>query len=126
MSGNRNQGAKWISRATRWQIYERDEFRCVWCGRTCVRHSELEDRGALLTLDHVIARADGGTNHPQNLVTACAKCNRMRQGRTVEDFAVTLGPVLAIYARVIYAMTTPLPKRQRKCKSELSTIESVA
>lgn len=43
---------------------------CKWCYR------ELDEK--TLTVDHVLAIADGGTNHYTNLVPACEPCNSMR------------------------------------------------
>jgi hypothetical protein len=51
----------------RFEIFKRDGFRCVYCGATPVRTP--------LHVDHVVAVANGGTNDPANLVTACADCN---------------------------------------------------
>lgn len=48
-------------------VFIRDGFRCVYCGATA-KESRLE-------CDHVISWADGGTNDPGNLVTACRECN---------------------------------------------------
>lgn len=127
MSGNRNQGGKWISRATRHRIYVRDNHRCVWCGRDIIRgNAQSPERDRIATLDHVIARADGGTNSPQNLVTACARCNRIRQGYHVAGFLDTMTPGDAFAAtnRLVYAMTTPLPKKESKCST--STINCAA
>ena len=47
------------------------------CGRRCVYCAaplSLETA----TLDHVYPLAHGGANEPGNLVTACARCNRMK------------------------------------------------
>lgn len=30
------------------------------------------------TLEHLVRREDGGTNHPDNLAVACFRCNRER------------------------------------------------
>lgn len=45
------QGSKWIRRAKRLAIYERDWFRCVYCG---------EADASKLTLDHLVASEAGG------------------------------------------------------------------
>ena len=52
---------------TRFRILQRDRFRCRDCGAT--------SQDARLTIDHVVPRAEGGTNDPRNLVTACIECN---------------------------------------------------
>lgn len=54
--------------ALRWQILERDKFTCQYCGRSAP--------SVPLEVDHIIPRADGGTDQPDNLVCACWSCNR--------------------------------------------------
>lgn len=65
------QGSNWIHRPTRWAVYHRDGFCCVYCGS--------KER---LSLDHVIACENGGTNDVTNLVTACVSCNSAKQDLT--------------------------------------------
>lgn len=55
---------KRISAKTRLKIYKRDGYQCVVCGVS-------KD----LTLDHVLALANGGTNDEDNLQTMCHSCN---------------------------------------------------
>lgn len=86
-AGNRGQGSKWISRARRQQIYERDDWTCVWCNQP---EGHLGPRG-MLTLDHLIPRSQGGTNETHNLITACMCCNRQRGDMSAEQFAHLLG-----------------------------------
>jgi 5-methylcytosine-specific restriction endonuclease McrA len=61
---------KCIKRATRFAIFERDGFRCKYCG---VRPGTGND--IKLELDHMVPICEGGTNDPGNLVTACNVCN---------------------------------------------------
>ncbi len=56
-------------------IYHRDHMDCVIC--RCVFPVDPFGRG--LTLDHVIPRSQGGSDRPDNLVTACWDCNSARQ-----------------------------------------------
>jgi 5-methylcytosine-specific restriction endonuclease McrA len=51
-------------------IFERDEFRCVYCGE--------HFPPAELTLDHVQPRVRGGDSSEGNLVTACKACNTLK------------------------------------------------
>ena len=53
-------------------IFSRDEFRCVYCGK-----SSVED-GVKLEADHVVARSAGGLDTAGNLVTSCRGCNRSK------------------------------------------------
>lgn len=57
-----------ISKKTRFDVFKRDQFQCVYCG--------ANPSGVVLEVDHVHPVADGGTNDIDNLVTACWDCNR--------------------------------------------------
>jgi len=59
-------------RLTRKEIFARDGWACVYCGR------ETRD----LTLDHVVPRHRGGPHTWENLVSACKPCNHHKAGRT--------------------------------------------
>lgn len=69
----------WIRKSTRFAIYHRDGFDCVWCRG--VFPPALDGVG--LTLDHVVPRYLGGSHRPDNLVTSCLSCNAARQERDV-------------------------------------------
>ena len=53
-----------ISSAKRLRVYERDGFKCVTCGTS-----------EALSLDHIVALANGGTDDESNLQTMCMKHN---------------------------------------------------
>ncbi len=61
-----------IPPATRRAVLARDEHRCraKGCGRT-----------RFLELHHVLPRARGGSNRPENLVTLCSACHRLLHER---------------------------------------------
>jgi hypothetical protein len=60
------------------RIFERDEFRCVYCGE----QFPVEE----LTLDHVQPRVRGGDRSESNLVTACKACNTLKGQRRLSVF----------------------------------------
>lgn len=68
---------KGLSKRTRFEVFKRDGFRCVYCGRTPV--------DGPLHVDHVVAVANGGTSDPANLVTACGTCNLGKSDVPLED-----------------------------------------
>lgn len=51
----------------RFSVFERDGFRCVYCGRP--------SGSTVLQVDHVIPLRKGGTDSFDNYVTACEACN---------------------------------------------------
>lgn len=66
-------GSKWIAASTRWAIYHRDDFACVYCCAV-----------GPLSLDHVRSVEGHGArdNRPENLVSACLRCNSRKQARS--------------------------------------------
>lgn len=72
--GSRNgKGSKWIRPKRRRAIYERDGWRCFWCGAD-LKEVVSRHRG----LDHIWPRSRGGTHHSDNLLTSCTPCNSRR------------------------------------------------
>lgn len=55
-------------------IYERDHYRCVYCGSS----DELQ-------IDHKIPRKYGGSDNIENLVTACRSCNLEKSAKLSDD-----------------------------------------
>lgn len=70
----------------RFTIFTRDEFRCVYCGK-----SSIEDSVALV-VDHVIPYCEGGDSGCYNLVTACFECNKMKGPYLLEE---------SVYLRIV-------------------------
>lgn len=64
MSKTRRERQSW---RVRFQIMERDGFRCHYCG-TPARETKL-------VIDHVIPLAKGGEDHSRNMAAACQPCN---------------------------------------------------
>jgi 5-methylcytosine-specific restriction endonuclease McrA len=60
------------------RIFERDGFRCVYCGNQFAPEE--------LTVDHVQPRVRGGDHSDGNLVTACSACNTLKAHRRVAEF----------------------------------------
>lgn len=57
-----------VPQRLRWRVFQRDGFRCTYCGRSAKDGVELQ-------ADHVISVADGGATTLDNLTTACWECN---------------------------------------------------
>lgn len=65
-------------RATRSGVLRRDRYTCVYCG------------GRADTVDHVLPRSRGGSDHWLNLVAACQACNGRKGDRTPAEAAMTM------------------------------------
>lgn len=64
----------------RFEVFKRDEFTCQYCGVSAPE--------AILEVDHVHPRAEGGTDDFDNLLTACFQCNRGKGARLLDDAAL--------------------------------------
>ncbi len=67
-----------ISPKLRFEILERDGFRCQLCGTTAQHRSRLE-------IDHKIPKKLGGSDEPENLWTLCFSCNRGKGAKTIKS-----------------------------------------
>jgi 5-methylcytosine-specific restriction endonuclease McrA len=65
---------------TRKAVLARDAYTCQYCGR--------ESHG--LTVDHVIPRSRGGSSAWDNIVAACAPCNRRKGNRLPTEASMPL------------------------------------
>jgi 5-methylcytosine-specific restriction endonuclease McrA len=63
-------------RALRQAVHNRAKGKCHYCGRI----------KGLLTVDHVVPLAQGGTWHITNLVGACSECNSHKGQLSEEEF----------------------------------------
>jgi len=61
----------------RYDVLARDR-KCKLCGRG--------PDDAILQVDHIIPRARGGSNEPENLQVLCAECNQGKGARDDRDF----------------------------------------
>ena len=70
--------ASGIRAGIRWQVFERDNFKCVACGAS-------QKDGAILHVDHIIPRSKGGTDTMENYQTLCQKCNIGKSNKSCLD-----------------------------------------
>ena len=64
-----------LSRADAMKIFQRDHFKCQYCGLDGLERFE---NWLVLTVDHLHPAARGGSRRMDNLVTACQPCNRLK------------------------------------------------
>lgn len=62
---------------SRGNVYQRDGYRCQYCGRRFPM--------SLLSYDHVVPRAAGGRTDWTNIVTACRSCNTRKDSMTCDE-----------------------------------------
>lgn len=72
-----------ISSRTRIKLAERAGWRCGWCGQKTRRDMGWQNSA---TIEHVQPVSEGGSNKLENLMHACARCNRLRGTQAVDKF----------------------------------------
>src|SRR5258707_9192073 len=73
------------------KIFERDNFRCRYCGLD--GKADFEN-WLILTVDYLYPRTHGGRKHGDNLVTACQPCNVIKGTRKFASFEEARNHVL--------------------------------
>lgn len=69
------------------EVYEKTEGKCRYCGKRLSRknHGQTGSRGAW-QIDHSRSKANGGSNHLNNLFAACVDCNQEKGSRNGKSF----------------------------------------
>lgn len=63
-------------------LFRRDHYMCAYCGKI---FKELN-----LTRDHIVPRSKGGADTWMNVVTACERCNHIKDDQLLEDAGMQL------------------------------------
>ena len=69
-------------------VYHRDGGKCQYCGRKPSKDNPL-------TLDHILPRAGGGSDRPDNIATARRRCNHAKGNQPAEQYLHRRPAVLA-------------------------------
>ncbi|TXH78641.1 MAG: HNH endonuclease [Thiothrix sp.] len=64
--------------ALRWQVFQRDQWKCVACGRS-------SHDGTILHVDHILPRSRGGLDLLENFQTLCDVCNIGKSNKDVTN-----------------------------------------
>ena len=75
---HRRKSSGLISGSIRWEVLKRSKGRCEACGVT-------NDKKAL-EVDHILPRANGGSDELHNLQALCYSCNSMKKNKDDTDF----------------------------------------
>jgi 5-methylcytosine-specific restriction endonuclease McrA len=67
-----------IMPAMRWQVFQRDRWKCVACGRGAAD-------SVILHVDHIVPRSKGGSGSLDNFQTLCNACNLGKSNRDNTD-----------------------------------------
>lgn len=69
---------EWIDK---WEIFERDGWRCQLCGVATPRKNSGKLIDAAPQLDHIVPVSKGGSHTALNVQCACRKCNLLKRDR---------------------------------------------
>ena len=97
------------------EIFERDGYRCVYCGTQFPAEE--------LTLDHVQPRVRGGDRSEGNLVTACGACNTLKGHHRLSFFLHSNAPARAHFFQLA---THVWPRLLRTLEAELDQLDRLA
>lgn len=73
---------QWIRAEKRLALNLRDRMTCLVCLKDLSGAAPMD-----VTLDHIVPKADGGSNDESNLYTCCRSCNCSRQDKPLSRFA---------------------------------------
>ncbi|MFC6603896.1 HNH endonuclease [Ectobacillus funiculus] len=79
----------------RQQVYKRDNYQCLCCGKE-------RRRGVSLEIDHILPIAMGGKNAPSNLQTLCKQCNGLK-GVNEIDYRSIISPLSKPKEMILFA-----------------------
>jgi hypothetical protein len=72
-----------IGSRTRIKLAERAGWSCGWCNQKTRRDMGWQNSA---TIEHVTPVSAGGSHRLENLMSACARCNRLRGTQCVDEF----------------------------------------
>lgn len=78
-----------VRRSVLLKLFDRQNGRCCYCGAFVVISADREMQRCLdaATIEHLRRRAEGGTNHIDNLAMACRRCNHERGNMDWQTYA---------------------------------------
>lgn len=109
-----------LSKKIRFEVFKRDGFRCAYCGKT--------PPDALLEVDHIVPKAEGGPDDINNLITACFDCNRGKSKIPLTKAPAQMSENLAILREKEeqYAEYTKLARKsESRLLRDVDTIEAL-
>lgn len=106
-----------LSPRLRFEVFKRDHFQCVYCGSTPMQ--------AALHVDHVLAVAQGGTDDPSNLVTACAACNLGKSDVPLDQTTLAERLTAAEAADHVAQLHAYLAHQQQIAEARISAIRAL-
>lgn len=99
-----------IDSVMQWVVFQRDNYTCRYCGRT----------GLPLTVDHVDLWEEGGATIPDNLISACKKCNKDRGRMQYSDWLNS-----EVYVKVSASLPEEVMKKNLEVLYDFSRLQTL-
>lgn len=74
-----------ISKKLRFEIFQRDNFTCRYCGKKATD-------GEIMHVDHILPISKGGTDNIDNLCTSCEECNLGKTNKIILPISIDNKP----------------------------------
>jgi len=78
------------------EVYQRDNFKCQYCDFDGSSFPAWE----FLVIDHFKPRWNGGSDDPENLITACIRCNQIKGVRKFRELAAARASIQKTWAEM--------------------------
>jgi 5-methylcytosine-specific restriction endonuclease McrA len=88
---------KLLTEEIRQQVYKRDNYHCLCCGKE-------RRKGVSLEIDHILPIAMGGKNVPSNFQTLCRQCNGIK-GVNEIDYRSIMSPLNSTKEMMLFDST---------------------
>lgn len=109
-----------ITKRIRFEVFKRDGFQCVYCGRTPPE--------VILELDHIEPISEGGKDDINNFITSCFDCNRGKGKIVLDKIPAKLVEnleILKLKEQQIKEYRQFIKKIERKLEKDIEEIENV-
>jgi hypothetical protein len=107
-----------VSTRTRFEIFKRDGFTCIYCGAA--------PTAGPLHVDHVTPQAEGGSDDPSNLVTACERCNLGKSAVPLDRKRFDIGDPTIPQRDHAQQILAYLELQKQKVAAEMSVVDALA
>ena len=108
------------SRKVRFDIFNRDGFKCQYCGRT--------PPAIVLELDHIIPKSKGGPEGIDNYITACFDCNRGKGKHRLDNVPSSISDNLELLKekrRQLKAFNHLIEQQEQKYEMGIQAINEI-
>ena len=112
--------ARSLTKKIRFDVFKRDAFVCQYCGQTPPK--------VMLEVDHIVAVSLGGSDHIDNLITACFDCNRGKAASPlgmVPQSVVDKASIIKERELQLVELAKVMAKRRKRISADIEKIAEI-